>query len=173
MTKIFKADFSRKFYVPAEYDVLVLFSPKEVSKEPVFEFRYRTQYLTELPKDLETTSQVVERIPVPSSIEESEQLPSAISKITAKSMPSIKVNWDGEPVETKTLEGIITASAFSHISFLLICMIVVVCLVIAYINRRLLIDKWRANCARKTIEAKKPCHHDESMVAASASIKKF
>jgi len=44
MTKVFKADFSRKYYIPSEYDVLLLFSPNKSTLEPLFEFRYRTQY---------------------------------------------------------------------------------------------------------------------------------
>jgi hypothetical protein len=39
MTKIFKADFSRKFYVPAEFDILILFSPTSAEAESKFRFR--------------------------------------------------------------------------------------------------------------------------------------
>jgi len=54
MTKIFIADFSRKYYVPSEFDILLLFSPS--SAEGDSEFRFRTQYIAKLPDDLEETS---------------------------------------------------------------------------------------------------------------------
>ena len=139
MTKIFKADFSRKFYIPAEFDILLLFSPS--SAEDDSEFRFRTQYLTKLPEDLEETSEVVSRLPEPLEIIESQLPPSALTEITAAEMLGYKVDWDGNRIEEAVVEE--KEAAFSLVSILLISMIFVVVLVIAYINRKLLIAKFK------------------------------
>ena len=139
MTKIFIADFSRKFYIPAEFDILLLFSPS--SAEDDSEFRFRTQYLTKLPEDLEETSEVVSRLPEPLEIIESQLPPSALTEITAAEMLGYKVDWDGNRIEEAVVEE--KEAAFSLVSILLISMIFVVVLVIAYINRKLLIAKFK------------------------------
>ena len=42
MTKIFKAEFSRKFYIPAEYDAFILISPIDVKEHGYFGLRFRS-----------------------------------------------------------------------------------------------------------------------------------
>ena len=117
---------------------------------------------------MEAYSQVVDRLPTPSVIEEVLLPASAFSQITAAGMPSLKINWDGEPLEIPESETPVEEShSFSAISIILICMIFVVCLVIAYINRDLLIEKFKKNCLRMKKEKEKPCVHEESMVAAN------
>lgn len=64
-------------------------------------------------------------------------------------------------------------SPFSLVSILLISMIFIVVLVIAYINRKLLIAKFKLHCISETKEIKKPCSHEDSMVAANQSVKKI
>ena len=64
-------------------------------------------------------------------------------------------------------------SVFSLVSILLKSMIFIVVLVIAYINRKLLISKFKLHCIRNTKEIKKPCSHEDSMVAANQSVKKI
>ena len=54
MTKIYTADFSREFYVPAEYDVLILFSPQNPDEE--FSFKFQTKYMAELPAKILPTA---------------------------------------------------------------------------------------------------------------------
>ena len=63
MTKIFKAEFTRKFYIPAEYDVFILISPIDTEEHGYFGFRFRSQYFIELPSKIDATSEVIERLP--------------------------------------------------------------------------------------------------------------
>lgn len=89
-------------------------------------------------------------------------------------MPEVKIDWDGDPVEIEEEpKDDLPEKTFSIISTLLICMIFVVVLVIAYINRRLLISKFKQNCLRQTKEIKKACAHEDSMIAASSSLNKM
>lgn len=125
--------------------------------------------------DIEATSQVVERIPIPSTIFESELPASALSPITADDMPAIQVDWDGEPVELEPAETETEEidSSFSSVSILLLCLIIVICLTVAYINRKLLMAKFRKNCMRANKQTKQSVHIDDSMVGASKSIMKM
>jgi hypothetical protein len=52
-------------------------------------------------------------------------------------------------------------------------MIFLVVLVIAYINRKLLMSKLRKHCLRKNNGIQKPGTHEDSMVAANQSVKKI
>ena len=67
--------------------------------------------------------------------------PSALSEITAAEMQVQKVDWDGNRLEEAVVEE--KEAAFSLVSILLISMIFIVVLVIAYINRKLLIAKFK------------------------------
>ena len=92
-----------------------------------------------------------------------------MSEITAAEI-LIKTDWDGDILEE---EEMVPESPFSLVSILLISMIFLVVLVIAYINRKLLMSKLRKHCLRKNNGIKEPCKHEDSMVAANQSVKKI
>ena len=98
-------------------------------------FRFRAQYYEQLPSDLLSTSQVIERVTYVDRTFDRELPPTALSEITADDMPLVKIDWDGKPLINDE------HSLKHHLSITSIIIIAIILLVVLVFALKFLSDR--------------------------------
>jgi hypothetical protein len=117
------------------------------------------------------TWQVVERIPIPLVIDESELPASAISEVTAADMPFPLVDWEGYVVEESKLMAV-PSTKFSKVSVFLVSAIVCGSFIVVYILKRKQVMAWYMDKFMKKKVEKSCCHGENEGGIIDETVKK-